>query len=126
MSALAIVGSRFVNHDSEDSYKLIEKEVLQLERSTGISFKTIVSGGAKGIDKIAEKFAERHRRAMLVFEPNYSKYPSRQAPIIRNTQIVDHANYMLAYPKGRSPGTRDSIRKARAAGLHVIVRELSE
>lgn len=44
---------------------------------------------------------------------------------LRNQEMVDSGiDLVLAFPKGKSPGTRGTIRMAEKAGLKVIVTEL--
>ncbi len=51
---------------------------------------------------------------------------SRAGGPIRNRVMVRAGAWrVLAFPIGRSPGTRDCIRAAQAAGLHVIVHDIA-
>ena len=68
----------------------------------------IVSGGAKGVDSSAAQFAKAHSIKLTEFLPQYEKY-GRAAPIVRNKQIVDHADMVLAFWNGKSAGTRSVI-----------------
>lgn len=43
----------------------------------------IITGGAKGIDEIAEKYADDHKLSKLVLRPQYQIY-KRGAPLKRN------------------------------------------
>ena len=65
----------------------------------------IISGGAKGIDTLAEQYAKEHNIETLVIRPDYEKY-GRAAPIRRNDIIVDHADMVLAIWDGVSRGTK--------------------
>ena len=56
--------------------------------------------------------AEEMGLPLLEFKPDYGKY-GRGAPLVRNTEIVNAADYVLAFPSGDSKGTYDAIRKAR-------------
>ncbi len=68
----------------------------------------IVSGGAKGIDKCAEIFAVERGLKLTVFLPDYQRY-GRGAPIVRNKQIVDYADLVLAFWDEKSKGTKSVI-----------------
>lgn len=65
----------------------------------------IVSGGAKGIDRCAAAYARSHGLALTEFKPDYSRY-GRGAPLKRNLEIVDYADFVLIFWDGRSRGSR--------------------
>lgn len=69
----------------------------------------IISGGATGIDGYARRYARERGIAYTEIRPNYDLYPPRQAPIIRNREIVDRSQQVLAFWDGRSRGTRSVI-----------------
>ncbi len=79
----------------------------------------IVSGGARGVDSCAAKFAREHGIKLTEFLPEYHVY-GRGAPLMRNTQIVEYADMVLAFWDGTSRGTRDTIHKCRS--LHKPIR----
>jgi len=102
---IAIVGSR----DFTD-YEKVEQEVLKHIKVEKID--KVVSGGAKGADTLAKKFAEKYKITLLEFLPEWKKY-GRGAGPMRNTTIIENADVVFAFPTKDSKGTRDSIRKAR-------------
>ena len=115
MLKCAIVGGR-----DFDDYDFMKK-VLD-ERFDNLSFvESIVSGGAKGVDTLAERYAKEIGRPMVVFKPDYKRY-GRGAALVRNTQIIEYADVVYAFWDGRSNGTRDAINKAQKMGkiLYVI------
>lgn len=115
MLKCAIVGGR-----DFDDYGFMKK-VLD-ERFDNLSFvESIVSGGAKGVDTLAERYAKEIGRPMVVFKPDYKRY-GRGAALVRNTQIIEYADVVYAFWDGRSKGTRDAINKAQKMGkiLYVI------
>ncbi len=65
----------------------------------------IVSGGAKGIDTCAKQFAIENGIKYTEFLPDYSHY-KRGAPLIRNKQIVEYADTVIAFWDGKSKGTK--------------------
>lgn len=72
----------------------------------------IVSGGAKGIDTCAAEYAKSHNLRLIEFLPDYKKH-GRRAPIIRNADIVNECDYLLAFWDGKSRGTKNSIDNAK-------------
>lgn len=104
---LAIIGSRGVN--SFDLTPFIPKSTTE-----------IVSGGAKGVDTIARRFAEERGIKLTEFLPEYSKY-GKSAPIIRNKMIVNNADAILAIWDGSSKGTAFTIDFAKKQGKQVII-----
>ena len=92
---IAIVGSRVLQ--IEDLGKYLPKDAEQ-----------IISGGAKGIDACAAKYAKENGVEFLEILPDYSRF-GRAAPIKRNEQIVNHADYVLIFWNGVSKGTKHVI-----------------
>ncbi len=72
----------------------------------------IVSGGAKGIDTLAEKHAQQNDLKLTVFLPEYEKY-SRSAPLKRNDKIIEYADEIIAFWNGKSKGTKYVITKCK-------------
>ena len=112
---LAIVGGR-----EFDDYDLLEvettsyiKEILQKFVNPSEVEVVIVSGGARGADTLAEKYAKTHNYNTLIFRvtPHQWKDLGKLAGIRRNTDIVNNSDYMIAFPDQNSRGTWDSIRK---------------
>lgn len=91
---VAIVGSRGVD---EKYYHLLCSKVPQ-----GAS--TIISGGAKGADLLAKKYAEQNQLDYIEILPDYDKY-GRAATLRRNEQIVCMADYVLVLWDGKSKGS---------------------
>ncbi len=75
----------------------------------------IVSGGARGVDACAAEYARANEIKLTEFLPEYERY-GRAAPIIRNRQIVDYADKIIAFWDGSSKGTLSVIQYAKKAG----------
>lgn len=103
---VAIVGSRNL---SVDIGKYIPKNITAL-----------VSGGAKGIDTLAERWADRNNIPKLIIKPDYDTY-GRSAPIRRNRTIVENADFVLAIWDGKSRGTKFTIDYAKERGIPVQI-----
>ena len=84
----------------------------------------IISGGAKGIDTLAEKYAEEHNIPKLIIKPEYEKY-RRSAPLKRNEIIVDISDIVIAIWDGKSRGTKYAIDYAKKIGTHTEVYIIS-
>ena len=112
---VAIVGSRsFQNRDiREKAYALICEHIPA-------NTTEIVSGGADGIDKLAEVYAAQNHLPTKNFLPDYATYGKR-APIVRNDQIVAYAQYVLAFWDGSSHGTAYTVASCIKEGVPVKV-----
>ncbi len=89
---IAIIGSR-------------KLEVSNLEKYLPDNVTEIVSGGAKGIDTCAKRFAVEKGIKLTEFLPEYEKY-GRGAPLKRNLQIIDYSDLVIAFWDGNSRGTK--------------------
>lgn len=79
----------------------------------------IISGGAKGIDTVGERYADEHNIEKLVIRPQYQRY-GRAAPIKRNEEMVDLADAVLAIWDGCSKGTEYTLNYAEKKGKNLI------
>ncbi|MDR1117574.1 MAG: DUF2493 domain-containing protein [Oscillospiraceae bacterium] len=95
---VAVIGSRSMSEDLFD---------FMLE-NIPIGCSEIISGGAEGADRLAERCAEKLSLPLLVFEPDYKKY-GKSAPLQRNCRIVEAADYVLVFWDGKSKGTANTI-----------------
>lgn len=110
---IAVVGSR------EGVSKLrVGEFVCSLPKDT-----VIVSGGAPGVDAWAEFYANHAGLDTLIFPAEWDRYGKR-AGFLRNRQIVEAADRVVAFWNGRSRGTRLTIDLALATGKPVEVMPL--
>lgn len=80
----------------------------------------IISGGAKGADTLAEKFAIENEIPIKKHLPDWDLYGKR-AGFIRNKLIIDDANIVMAFWNGKSKGTQHSINLAEEQNkLHIV------
>jgi predicted Rossmann fold nucleotide-binding protein DprA/Smf involved in DNA uptake len=78
----------------------------------------IITGGARGVDMAAEAYALAAGIALTVIRPDYRRY-RRCAPLVRNKQIVDLADVVLAFWDGHSRGTAQALDYARKQNKEV-------
>ncbi len=91
----AIIGSRHLTVTDFSPYLPVETTEL-------------VSGGAKGIDQCAKNYASQHHLKITEFLPDYARY-KKGAPLKRNLQILEYADFVLAFWDGKSRGTKFMI-----------------
>ena len=103
---IAIVGSR--------------KLTIKLEDYIRVEVKEIVSGGARGVDLCAAEYARKNGIKLTEFLPQYERY-GRRAPIVRNKEIVDYADEVIAFWDGRSRGTLSVINYAKKVGKPIRI-----
>lgn len=80
----------------------------------------IVSGGAKGVDTVAGNYALRHNIKLTEIKPEYEKY-GKIAPLLRNLDIIDRSDLVLAFWDGKSHGTKFVIDNCKKLGVKVRV-----
>lgn len=85
----------------------------------------IISGGAGGVDTLAEKYADDHRISKRIIRPKYNLY-KRAAPIKRNEEMVQIADTVLVIWDGDSKGTLSTINFAKKQNKPTIVVNLKE
>lgn len=80
----------------------------------------VISGGARGVDSVAEAAAKRRGLEVKIFPAFWGQYGKR-AGFMRNKQIVAAADRVVAFWDGLSPGTLSTIQLATEAGKPVEV-----
>ena len=104
---LLIVGSRSIENFDLLGYVPKETEL-------------IISGGANGVDKLAENYADKHRISKLILRPRYDLY-KKAAPLKRNESMVDLADSVLVIWDGVSNGAKYKIEYAKKKNKNVTV-----
>ena len=112
---IAIIGSR-----NFTDFELLSSTILSYISERKVNINAVVSGGAKGADTLAEKFALENHLEITVFKPDWKKFGKR-AGFLRNTNIIENADLVFAFWDGKSKGTKDSIEKAEKLNKKVIL-----
>lgn len=68
----------------------------------------VVSGGARGIDKAGEDWAQGSGIPITQFIPDWDQY-NKSAGFVRNRQMAVYADALIAIWDGKSRGTLDMI-----------------
>lgn len=83
----------------------------------------IISGGASGIDTLAQDYAKKHNIPTLIILPDYEKY-GKAAPLKRNEEIVNKADVIIAFWDMKSKGTEHIINYAKSQNKKVILHKV--
>lgn len=81
---------------------------------------TILTGGAKGIDTIAEEYADSHGIKKTIIKPQYDRY-GKGAPMVRNKELVNLCDKALIIWDGVSKGTKFTADFAKKMNKEVTV-----
>lgn len=89
--------------------------------------KELVSGHCRGIDLVAERWARGNNIPIKVFPADWNQYGKSAGPI-RNQQMVDYADALIAipHPTEKSKGTWCIVGQMRKAGKPFFVYKVQE
>lgn len=95
-----------------DDYELLSKKIKQLTTKYGNNI-CIVSGGAKGADTLAERYAKEHGLEFIKFPAKWDEYGNK-AGFIRNEKMHNYISQhehrgCVLFWDGKSKGTKHSI-----------------
>ncbi len=106
-----IAGSRDITN-----YHIVEKAWY----NSGFIMTEVVSGCARGVDKLGEKLGDSLGLPVKRFPADWKTYP-KAAGFIRNKQMGDYADALIAIWDGASRGTLSCIELAEVKGLKVYI-----
>lgn len=124
MTRIIIAGSRNFN----DYYKMLKVlDEFGVHLINTIDPIEIVSGHARGADRLGEKFARAWGYPLKIFVADWAKYGKVAGPI-RNERMAKYASeadrgILIAFPVGESKGTRNMIKLAKEYGLEIFIVE---
>lgn len=103
---LIVAGSRhFRNLD------FVEQHVTQYIQdlaALGITVTEVVSGRAPGVDELGEEYARINGLQLKQFPANWNEF-GRAAGPIRNRAMANYSDFLLAFPRKDSKGTKNMI-----------------
>ena len=111
-----IAGSRTITN---------EQAIFTAIKESGFEITEVVSGGAAGVDKFGEKYANRYDIPLKIFPADWEKKKA-SAGIIRNAEMAKYAEALIAVWDGKSRGTKNMIETATKKGLKVFVWKLPQ
>ena len=94
--------------------------VFELLNMVSIGVTELVSGAASGVDTLGEEWAKEQGIAIKQFPADWEKLGKR-AGYVRNEQMAEYADALIAIWDGVSPGSKHMIDVARNKDLSVYV-----
>ena len=71
----------------------------------------ILSGGAKGVDRLAAQYASDSNILNINILPNWNLL-GKKAGFVRNENIIKYSHRIIAFQSNNSPGTQNGINHA--------------
>lgn len=108
-----IAGSRTIT-----DYTLVHNAIAASGWSDEIT--EVISGGAPGVDTLGEQWAKKHNIPITILAASWQLHGKAAGPI-RNQEMADYAEALIAIWDGKSSGTKDMINRSGKMGLRVYV-----
>jgi hypothetical protein len=83
----------------------------------------IVSGMALGVDTLAIQYARENNLPLKEFHADWNQYKRAAGPI-RNRQMAEYGDALIAIWDGESRGTKNMIEEATKRNLQVYVKRI--
>jgi predicted Rossmann fold nucleotide-binding protein DprA/Smf involved in DNA uptake len=99
---LIIAGSR-----SLEDYSWMEAKLNKILSDTSEPV-VVISGGAKGADRLGERYAEERGFEVVVMPAEWEKH-GKKAGYLRNKQMAEQCTHAVIFWDGESPGSRHMI-----------------
>lgn len=104
-----IAGSRSI-----DNYDLVKHCIAQ----SNFTITTVVSGTARGVDKLGERYAKENNIPIKQFYPNWDAY-GKSAGYKRNALMAENADALIILIEGNSKGSTHMYNIAKEKGLKI-------
>lgn len=86
---------------------------------------TILSGHCKGVDLMGERYAKEKGFALEIYPADWKKY-GRAAGPIRNRQMVENADSVIAFVSETASGTKKLIENAKKLNKELFIKNIGE
>lgn len=85
----------------------------------------IISGAARGADALGEQYARSHNIPIMLYPANWDKY-GVAAGHIRNKEMAENADALIAFWDGKSKGTKNMIDVFKRKRLPMLVYYITD
>lgn len=99
--------------------------VCRAVSASGFDITEVVSGTARGVDRLGERWAREHDLPVEEFPADWERYGRRAGPR-RNSRMAVCADALVAVWDGESRGTKNMIDHAKHYGLEVFIYRTDE
>jgi hypothetical protein len=104
-------------------YLIVEEAIRSSPFANDIT--EVVSGTARGVDRLGENYAKFNNIPIKRFPANWDKYGKR-AGYLRNAEMAHYSDALVAVWDGVSPGTKHMIDLATKEGIEVFIYNTKE
>jgi len=116
---IIIAGSRTITNKYLINRNIF-KGIESLVPFSKIDETIIISGGARGVDTEGESWAKSFGFPVKRFLPEWNKY-GKKAGFLRNKEMINEADALIAIWDGKSKGTEHTINLAKEKNIPFYV-----
>lgn len=80
----------------------------------------IISGTARGADKLGEKYAQEKGYKVVQYPANWEEF-GKKAGILRNVEMAKNSDALVCFWDGKSRGTKHMIETAEKLSLKIRI-----
>ena len=115
---IIVAGGRDFNN-----YALVEEKLDHYLKFLNPHKVIIVSGGARGADSLGERYAKENGYKLERYPADWNGPHGKSAGFVRNRQMAEVSNALIAFWDRKSNGTRHMVTTATKLGLKVRIVE---
>lgn len=119
---MVIAGSRLFDDRNPVWVSFVFEQIEALELTPQIT--EVVSGKARGVDTIGELWAKKHGIPVVGFPADWNR-EGKAAGLLRNLDMANYADGLIAIWDGQSRGTKHMIKAMKDRNKPVWVVEYS-
>lgn len=108
-----------------DNYDVLKKYVDTCLAEFGAQEIRIISGHCKGVDLMGERYAKEKGHSLEIYPAEWKKY-GRAAGPIRNKQMAENTDILIAFTCANATGTKNMITNATKLGKRIFVMDISK
>jgi len=97
-------------------YSILENAI----KDSGFNIDVVISGCARGSDKLGEKWAKKNGVMVMKFPADWAN-KGKKAGMLRNIQMAKVSDALIALWDGKSTGTMHMINIAKKYNLHIYI-----